>query len=153
MKETVIICVGNRFVHSDASGMMVYDILCKNKPYSGIRVVEGGIAGINLYPVVRDFKRVILVDTVRGFEPEKGISLLTYEEILSKTDEKDYDHNGGFLYLIKSLPGLLGESIPEIIFIGISDNPDPDIIKRAACLCLKMAQGHDVKTAHVKRMC
>ncbi len=105
MKKTTIICVGNRFVNSDASGMKVYDILSKAERNPGIVLVEGGMAGLNLLAVIKDSNRVIFVDTVRGFSEEKGISLLTCDEILKKTKHMIYDHNGGFLYLIKCLPG------------------------------------------------
>jgi len=141
MTRQTIICAGNRFLSSDSAGPMVYDSLKTRKLKHGVILVDGGISGLNLLSYFENSDRVIIVDTIRGAGRNNGIRLFTLETLLELTRDEEYGHHGGLLYLLKSLPGILNDSLPETIFLGLYENPDQDVIEQAAMQCLQMV--HD----------
>ncbi len=137
-----IICIGNRFVNKDSAGLAVYDSL-QNFQYDPLQVeiIEGGIAGLNLLPLLERGGRVLFVDAVSGFTQPGEIILLTSEEIIQAFSGTHYGHEAGLAYLLTVLPLVAEGEIPkEILLIGIEGSSTPDVITKAAKLSLEIAE-------------
>ena len=134
-----IICIGNRFITSDSSGPAVYDYLMGKDLPDYIELIDGGIAGLNLLGLIYDSSAVIFVDSVSGFSPGEGNVLLTYKEICDTMVCSPFSHTNGLAYLLKVLPEIYSEEIPEIFLVGI-ENIHDESIALAAKKCLFLAQ-------------
>ena len=141
-----IICIGNRFVSEDAAGLLVYDRLQAMQPLpAGIRLVEGGLAGLNLLPLLEQGGRVVFVDAVAGFGRPGEIVLLDRQEILGTADEFRFDHGAGLPYVLAVLPGVCeGEMPEEIVLLGLEGECPPSTIEQAARMSLAIA-AHGLK--------
>jgi hydrogenase maturation protease len=136
-----IICIGNRFVADDAAGPAVYDRLMQMQPLPGhIEVIDGGIMGLNLLPLLERGGRVIFVDAVSGFGTPGEIVLLSRQEILHADNAFQFDHNAGLAYLLAVLPRVCdGEMPEEIALVGVEGTCSPQLADRAAVLSLDVA--------------
>jgi hydrogenase maturation protease len=141
-----IICIGNRFVSEDAAGLLVYDRLQAMQPLpAGIRPVEGGLAGLNLLPLLEQGGRVVFVDAVAGFGQPGEIVLLDQQEILGASDAVRFDHGAGLPYVLAVLPGVCEGELPEeIVLLGLEGECTPSIIEQAARMSLAIA-AHGLK--------
>ncbi len=135
---TRIICVGNRFRPEDSAGPMVYDRLLCGKLPSGVEVIDGGLAGLDLLRFTQGADRLIFVDAVNGFRPSGGVLVLNGEDAARNAD-KVFGHGAGLAYLLRVLPEIHEGEVPGIFVIGIEGNPDPDKISKAADMSLEIA--------------
>lgn len=134
-----IICIGNRYVKADSAGPCVYDELMQieNLP-PDVEVIDGGLAGLKLLPFFETSQKVILVDQIEGIDTSEGIAVLKAEEVVP-TAESHYDHSAGVGYLLKVLPEISDQDLPEIVIVGIEGDPDRHKIQKAAKLTLGLA--------------
>ena len=141
-----IICIGNRFVREDAVGLEVLAILQEMQPISSeIEIIEGGLAGLNLLPLLERGGRVVLVDAVSGFTQPGHIVLLDHHEILHSFDRNHFDHGAGLAYLLAVLPKVCdGEMPEEIVLVGLEGECNQQTINRAAQLSMCIA-AHGLK--------
>ena len=141
-----IICIGNRFVAEDAAGLLVYDRLQAMQPLpAGIRLVEGGLAGLNLLPLLEQGGRVVFVDAVAGFGQPGEIILLDQLEILDSAEPSRFGHDAGLPYVLAVLPGVCEGELPEeIVLVGLEGECPPPIIEQAARMSLVIA-AHGLK--------
>lgn len=141
-----IICIGNRFVDSDAAGPLVFDRLRAMQPLPpGIELIEGGLAGLNLLPLLEQGGRVVFVDAVRGFAEAGEIVLLDRQEILGTCSQPHFDHGAGLPYVLAVLPRVCDGELPEEIFLlGLEGGCSMQTIERAAGLSIAVAV-HGVK--------
>jgi hydrogenase maturation protease len=128
--------VGNSLYAPDAAGCLVYRYLLENEIPAGIDLVPGGLGGLDLLPFFENCRGVILVDRVVGFSPQNDVVLLDRKDIL-QAPETGYDHCGGLLYLLRSLPALGIE--PELKIVGIETDGNDTAIRKAAELALEIA--------------
>ena len=136
-----IICIGNRLLAGDQAGMLVYDQLCREPLPDGVEVVEGGLAGLDLLPLLERGGRVVFVDQVRGFAEEGEIVVLGREEIVAGGDQH-FHHQAGLPYLLAVLPEVCeGEMVEEVALVGIEGQATPAIIERAAAMSLAIIEG------------
>jgi hydrogenase maturation protease len=137
----VIICIGNRFVKEDATGLAVLACLKTMQPISGqITLVEGGLAGLNLLPLLEQGGRVVFVDAVRGFAQPDEIVLFNHQEIINTLTDSYFDHGAGLAYLLTVLPKVYDGDLPEeIVLVGLEGECSAETIKRAAKLSLTIA--------------
>ena len=141
-----IICIGNRFVASDSGGLQVYDNLQKRQVLPvGVKVIEGGLAGLNLLPLLEQGGRVVFVDAVEGFVDSGKIVLLNQQEILKSNLQPHFDHGAGLAYLLAMLPRVCEGELPEeISLVGLEGNCSPQMIEQAASMSLRVVS-HGLK--------
>ena len=106
-----IICIGNQFVYPDSFGIEIYQLL-KEKNLKDIKVIEGGLGGLNLALHFETDMPILIVDHGYGFEK----NILTLEEIKKSKNITRYDHDTAFYYLINTL------DIDKNIFFYISND-------------------------------
>lgn len=142
----VIICIGNRFVAEDAAGLAVLACLEAMRPLPAtIELVEGGLAGLNLLPLLEQGGRVVFVDAVSGFALPGEIVLFNHKEIISSLGEFHFDHGAGLAYLLTVLPKVCDGDLPEeIVLVGLEGKCTTETIERAAKLSLTIA-AHGLK--------
>ncbi len=135
-----IICIGNRLLAQDAGALKVYDFLAAGTLPPEIDLVEGGLAGLNLLPLLEDGGRVVFVDTVEGFADAGSLITLTLPQIVENLTEKHYGHGAGLPYLLSVLPRVCEGRIPdETILLGIEGECNSELTAKAAALSLKLA--------------
>ena len=136
-----IICIGNRLLPSDNCGSKVYDRLVHLQLDSGIDIVEGGLAGLNLLPLLEKGGRVVFVDNIRGFNPTRNFIVMDAARLLQETEIQPYGHNSGLPYLLRVLPNVVEGTVPEeIIIVGIEGECDSDTIEEIAMLTSAIAR-------------
>ena len=136
-----IICIGNRFVPEDAAGPAVFDKLQEILPLPpGIEIIDGGMAGLNLLPLLEQGGRVVFVDAVKGFSGPGTIVLLDQKEIVRNLDACHFDHSAGLAYVLTVLPRVCDGDMPEeIVLVGLEGECTPPVIERAAGLSIAIA--------------
>jgi hydrogenase maturation protease len=141
-----IICIGNRFVPKDTAGPAVFDRLREMHPLpAGIEIIDGGMAGLNLLPLLEQGGRVVFVDAVHGFSGPGEIVLLEHQEIVSTLGDCRFDHNAGLAYVLAVLPQVYDGDLPvEIVLVGLEGECTAPMIERAADLSLTIA-AHGLK--------
>lgn len=141
MKGTII-CIGNRFVEEDSAGLQVFDCIQEMRPLpSGIELVEGGLAGLNLLPLLEQGGRVVFVDAVRGFAQEGEIVVLSYREILQSPGQFRFGHDAGLPYLLAVLPKVCDGELPEdIVLLGLEGRCVAKTLEKAAKMSIAIAE-------------
>lgn len=141
-----ILCIGNRFDSEDAVGMAVFDKLQEMQPLPAeIEVIEGGLAGLNLLPLLEQGGRVVFVDAVKGFAEPGEIVLLDHQDILHTLGEGHFDHGAGLAYVLSVLPRVCDGTLPEeIVLVGLEGECSMQMIERAARLSIAIA-AHGLK--------
>jgi len=136
-----IICIGNRFVEEDAAGPAVYDRLQLMQPWpENIEIIDGGLMGLNLLPLLERGGRVVFIDAVKGFGRSDEIVVLKQQQILDYGNTSVFDHSSGLAYLLSVLPHVCEGNLPEeIILIGL-EGTSPRLIEQAAALSLDLAK-------------
>jgi hydrogenase maturation protease len=136
-----IICIGNRYVQEDAAGLAVLAELETIQPLPPeIELIEGGLAGLNLLPLLEQGGRVVFVDSVKGFTQPGEIILLDCRDGVPQGDAGHFDHGAGLAYLLAVLPRVCDGELPqEIVLIGLEGQCTGKTIERAARLSLNIA--------------
>jgi hydrogenase maturation protease len=139
--KKIIICIGNRFFANDSVGPAVYDRLQQVQPLpEGIEIIDGGLGGLNLLPLLEQGGRVVFVDAVSGYGPPGQIVLLDRQEIMNTMHECRFDHNAGLAYLLAVLPNVCDGKLPEeIVLVGLEGEYTQQLVERASSLCLDVA--------------
>ncbi|KJR99224.1 MAG: hypothetical protein VR65_17670 [Desulfobulbaceae bacterium BRH_c16a] len=141
-----IICIGNRFVAEDAAGLLVFDCLQAMQPLPhGIELIEGGLIGLNLLPLLEQGGRVVFVDAVKGFAEAGEVVLLDRQEILDTESQPHFDHGAGLPYVLAVLPQVCDGILPEeIVLLGLEGECTKQTIERAAAMSIAVA-AHGLK--------
>ena len=135
-----IICIGNRLVQEDAAGPAVYDKLRKWALPDNIQVIEGGLVGLDLLPLLEQGGRVVFVDAVSGFTEDGPIVVIDQHNLLQQTEEPTYGHEAGLPYLLAVLPHVCEGTLPEeITLVGLQGLCSDAVIDEAAALSLAIA--------------
>lgn len=136
-----IICIGNRFIEEDAAGLAVFTEIEKMQPLSPeIELIEGGLAGLNLLPLLEQGGRVVFVDSVRGFTQPGEIVLVDCRKQMPPGNAGHFDHDAGLAYLLAVLPRVCEGELPrEIVLVGLEGRWSEKTIERAARLSLDIA--------------
>ncbi len=144
---TKIICIGNRLQAQDAAALKIYDILRTRKLPENCRLIEGGLAGLNLLSQLEDGGRIVFVDTVTGFTGPGRTVILSVEQVIATFENGGYDHAAGLPYLLAILPRVCTGSLPEeIIVLGIEYDANGDLLndsiflEKTADLTMKLAR-------------
>lgn len=132
-----IVCVGSRLHADDAAGPRVHDRLARRTLPPDVTLVDGGLLGLNLLPLLDGAERVVFVDQVRGFGRPGEALLLDPGEVAGQAPS--YGHATGFVVLLGMLPALVGAGGPEVLLVGVEGPADDGAIERAADLGLRAA--------------
>ena len=136
-----IICIGNRYVGEDASGPLVYDVLCQSDLPFGVEIVDGGLGGLNLLSFFEDVCHVVFVDNVHGFSNDGPVVILKGSDIETLHDNH-YGHDAGLPYLLKMLSHVIQGELPRISLVGVEGPASAEVIKQAADTALFLAAHH-----------
>lgn len=138
--KSFIICIGNRLLAEDSAALMVFDRLQQRTLPDNIRVLEGGLMGLNLLPFLEQGGRVVFVDNVSGFTRPGSLVVLGQEEIIA-TGAEHYDHNSCLAYVLSVLPKVCEGELPEeIVLLGIEGPYTERLVEEAANLSVSIAQ-------------
>jgi len=139
--KSSIICIGNRFVTGDEAGILVFDRLCNrsNLPEE-ITVIEGGLAGLNLLPLLETGGRIVFVDAVSGFSTPGEVVIMGQDQILQSGKQLHFDHGAGLPYLLTVLPKVYDGELPEeILLVGLEGECTDRMIEDAADISVSVA--------------
>lgn len=138
--KSLILCIGNRLLAEDSAALLVFDRLQQRSLPDNIRVIEGGLMGLNLLPLLEHGGRVVFVDCVSGFARAGTLIVLDQEEIIA-TGSEHYDHNSGLAYVLSVLPKVYEGELPEeIVLIGIEGPYTETLVEEAVNLSISIAQ-------------
>jgi len=135
--KTRIICVGNRYASGDDTGPRVFDFLARKPPPEDVEIIDGGLSGLNLLGLVEDAKRVIFVDSISGFGRQGEVVVMDGMEAGSETS-MNYGHSGGLSYLLRVLPEVIKDELPEVLLVGVEGLADDQTIACAADTCMRL---------------
>ena len=136
-----IICLGNRYLPGDDTGPRVFDRLSEMPLPDGVRVTDGGLAGLNLLSLFEGERRVVLVDALAGFGTEGDVAVLMREEVADQASQASprYGHAGNLAYLLAMLPEVCEGVVPEVVLVGTEGAADAFTIGRIADRALALA--------------
>lgn len=146
-KSTSIICIGNRFVESDSAGPRVYDCLARRDMPKDMSLIDGGLMGLNLLRFVEGARRVVFVDALDGFAPPGRPVVLDHRTALEERPA-GYGHDGGLACLLRMLPGVCGNDMPQIAIVGAESPIGSDVIGQLADIALSIATGERYEWGH-----
>lgn len=135
-----IICIGNRFVESDAVGPRVYDCLARREMPKAVSLIDGGLMGLDLLRCVDGARRVVFVDALTGFAPPGQPVVLDCSTAVEERPA-EYGHDGGLEYLLRALPTVCESALPEIVLVGAEPPAAPDVVEQLADMALSIATG------------
>lgn len=140
MGSQAIICIGNRLVERDALGGRVFDALaCLPALPADTDLIDGGLKGLDLLGYVEARRRVIFVDSLDEASFEPGVCVLTREAVAAFST--GYGHDAGLPYLLRLLPELCQQPLPEILLVGSAGPITPTTVANIVERCLEIA-GH-----------
>ncbi len=139
-----IVCVGNRLIPGDDLGPRVFDHLTRHPLPESVEVIDGGLQGLDLLRYFEGIDRVVIVDALRGFGPEKKVLVLDGMEAV-RTMDVAYSHANGLAFLLKMLPHVLEHGLPEIVLVGGEGRVTASRVKTVAQTSLRVALEHTVR--------
>jgi len=139
--KKIIVCVGSVWMENDLAGQKVYEHFQTLALPPDIEVYQGGLAGLNLLPLLEHGGRVVFVDSVKGFASPREVVIMDREQIVKKRGQH-YGHQAGLPYLLAVLPLVNPGTMPhEIVLVGIEGPVSREAIEKAARLSLQIATG------------
>jgi hydrogenase maturation protease len=134
-----IICIGNRYIGSDALGPRVYDWLaCRSLP-PDVALVDGGLAGLHLLSLVESAERVVFVDALSGSGPEGMVVVTGHDLLATAAATPRYDHAHSLLYLLGALPFVAEKPPPELFLVGATGTIDEPLVAQVANEAIEIA--------------
>ena len=133
-----IICVGNRIMPGDGAGPEVYDELSKRALPDEVELVDGGLSGLEMIRFIPGAERVVFVDAIDGLGEGDDLIVLDRESVAIAASDH-YGHSAGLPYLMRVLPEVLEDGLPEILVLGVNPRTNGKMIARAADRCLSLA--------------
>lgn len=115
-----IVCIGNCFHESDNLGYRVYNFLLKYRVPENVKLVYGGLAGLDLAIHLKDAKRVVFVDSLLGFNQTDEVVILDYKTVSSLADS--FGHSAGLPYLFYMARYIFDGCLPDMFVVGAEHN-------------------------------
>ena len=117
MKDTIIIGIGNILLQDDGVGVHVIERLENEKLPSTVELVDGGTSTLDTLGFFLDYKKVIVVDSLKaGLEPGT-IYKIKPEDIKNYKKENLSIHDVQILDVVKMANMM--DKYPEVIIFGI----------------------------------
>ena len=129
-----IIGIGSNLIHSDSAGPETLRLLASMNIQDDIELIDGGLGGLNLLPMLENVNRVIFVDGIEGFLDGPGIMVIRLPSEKVKTGE--YGHNAGLGYLMAVAPKIIEPPMPDCWLVGVEGKPGEKLCSEAARTCL-----------------
>lgn len=119
MSETItILGVGNILYSDDGVGIRVIEKLQQEYTFpENVRLVDGGVLGMNLLGVIADCDRLIVVDTVLNHGAPGDLHRLEHHEIPSRILAKNSLHQVDLIEALTMCQAL--DHVPKTTIIGI----------------------------------
>jgi len=118
-KKLVIIGVGNLLLKDQGVGVHVAQELMKRNLPQGVKVFDGGVAGMGLLDLLPEAKKVVLIDAVHMNLEPGAVVRFTPEEVRFQSEKiKLSAHDLGVMEVLE-LAKALNQCPPEVIVIGI----------------------------------
>jgi hydrogenase maturation protease len=133
-----IICIGNRLVGEDAAGPRVHTRLQRLALPAGVELVDGGLGGLKLLPLLERVERVVFVDSVLD-GARAPVAAMNAAEVAALA-RGPLDHAAGLPYLLRVLPAVCDGPAPDVVVVGVESNVDDErTLDEAALLALRLA--------------
>lgn len=126
-----IICIGGRLHDEDWLGPAVHDYLEQAGCPDGVELVDGGLAGLDLLPLLPPGARVVLVDRLVGHGRPGEVVTLGAGEV-AELASPGFGHAAGVPYLLRALPLLCSPPLPAVTLVGADGERDPGLARRVA---------------------
>ena len=139
-KKSRIICVGSRLVESDAIGPHVHDFLARRSLPENVSLMDGGLAGLDLLRYLEGVDCVVFVDSLVGFAPPGCPVVLDHGAAMEEMPA-GYAHDGGLSWLLRLLPAVCENDLPEIAIVGAEWPVKPEVVEQLAETALNIATG------------
>lgn len=141
MSQTAIICLGNRFAPGDDIGCQVYDHLARTSLPADIVLIDGGLCGLDLLPLMESKRRVVFADALTGMATDEAVIVLDRAAVAAYASH--YGHGAGLPYLLHLLPQVCSGPLPEIALVGAETASeaatDATTVHAVAARCLELA--------------
>lgn len=144
-----IVCVGNRFVAEDALGPRVLERLRgemlahTREPREPLELVDGGLLGLDLLPVVERASHVVFVDAMTGADAREVIVLRgpDWESATSAAaaSASRWGHDHGLAFLLRALPHVC-DAPPSWELVGAEGVADDALVDAVATRALALAR-------------
>ncbi len=119
-KHTLILGLGNPLMADDGAGIQVINLLRQMSLPAGVRVQDGGTAGVGLVPELEGYQRAILVDCASfGAKPGEWRRFSLQETKLLGPDDNPLSLHNASLRDALRLAEALGVLSPEVTIYGI----------------------------------
>ena len=115
----LILGIGNILQKDDGIGVYAATFLEKNFNFSkDIKIVNGGVEGINLYSYFEEYKNILILDSIKLNDEPGSIYLIPSYELSGHGLNSGGAHEIGVLQCIDMLE-LQGKVIPDATILGI----------------------------------
>ncbi len=117
MEKTLLIGLGNPLMGDDGLGPAVIEVL-RMRQIPQIEVIDGGVAGLGLIPMMENAHRVFFIDAVRMGSRPGTIRVFRPAEVRSLKPAKAFSLHGMDVLSVLEMAKVLGIE-PEITIVGI----------------------------------
>ncbi len=115
-----IVCCGNPYRGDDGAGYGICKMLKKEKFPDHIEIIDGGIQGLNLLPVLDGCDTLILVDSVMTDKAPGHVQWFSAESIIAQASPAFSGHEMNPAQLFSLWAGLNGKAaLSKVSFLGI----------------------------------
>ena len=119
MKKLAILGVGNILEKDDGIGIYASYFIAANYTLSSdVEIIHGGVEGINLLPLLREFRRVVILDAIASNESAGSIFHIPIEELRGRGLSSATAHEIGVIECFDMLE-LMGETPPNATLLAI----------------------------------
>lgn len=128
-----IVCVGSRVTDADALGPRVHDALAARALPPGVELVDGGLRGLDLLPMVERSSRVVFVDAIdAGDALGPSPDPIVIDAAEASRVPASGGHDAGLAYLVRCLPFVCDGPPPPFAIVGASGAADAALVDRVA---------------------
>ena len=116
---TLILGLGNPLREDDGVGCRIVEELARRTLPPGVRVLDGGTAGLGLLDLMEGWERIVIVDAAEmGRRPGKFVRFTPAEMRLHASPDRFSLHHAG-LSEVLALADALGRVLPEMVIFGV----------------------------------
>jgi hydrogenase maturation protease len=118
MKKTLILGIGNILLSDEGLGVHIVNELASSgvSVPDDVEVFDGGTAGFDLIPLMKDRERIIIVDALKADSEPGSIYRFRAEQAVRRQSTFSL-HEGGITEVLETMK-LMGHT-PDVEFIGI----------------------------------
>lgn len=142
MARARIVCIGNPYRDDDWVGPAVFAALCVSAPAPDVEVIDGGLHGLNLLPLLEGVERVIFADTLVPGESEDYLAPTVIADPGAGGAALSFDHAGGLAYLLRAAPLVL-DALPHLWVVGAAAAAARSVAPALACIAQELAHGRE----------